>query len=109
MNIPLLCLPIALSLVFLPKGPMAMAMARLPGGYNNVDPRDAHQKLSGMGRRAVAAHANGWESFPAFAAGVLACEIGHGDPKWASTSSSRSRVCARATRRRGSRCSGRRS
>lgn len=82
-SIPLLCLPIAFGLVFLPKLPLSMAMARLPEGYDNRHPRDQQAKLSGWGKRAGAAHANGFESFPAFAAGVLACQVTGASPSWA--------------------------
>ncbi len=80
MNIPLLCLPIALLLVYAPKGPFAAALAKQPEGYDNRNPRDQQAKLTGEGRRAAAAHANGFESFPAFAAGVLASEVTHAKP-----------------------------
>ncbi|CAN5898084.1 MAPEG family protein [soil metagenome] len=82
-SIPLLCLPIAFGLVFLPKIPLSMAMARLPEGYDNRHPRDQQAKLTGWGRRAAAAHANGFESFPAFAAGVLATQVTGANPHWA--------------------------
>ncbi len=80
-SVPLLCLPIGFGLIFLPKVPLSLAMAREPGGYNNVAPRDQQAKLSGWGRRAAAAHANGFESFPAFAAGVLATQITGASPQ----------------------------
>jgi uncharacterized MAPEG superfamily protein len=83
-SIPLLCLPIAFGLVFLPKVPLSLAMARQPEGYDNRHPRDQQAKLSGWGRRAAAAHANGFESFPAFAAGVLATQVTGASPQWAS-------------------------
>jgi uncharacterized MAPEG superfamily protein len=82
-NVPLLCLPIGFALVFLPKIPLSMAMAREPEGYDNATPRDQQAKLTGWGRRAAAAHANGFESFPAFAAGVLATQVTGASPKWA--------------------------
>jgi uncharacterized MAPEG superfamily protein len=82
-SIPLVCLPIGFALVFLPKIPLSMAMARQPEGYNNAAPRDQQAKLTGWGRRAAAAHANGFESFPAFAAGVLAAQCTGASPRWA--------------------------
>jgi len=82
-SIPLLCLPIALGLVYLPKIPLSMAMAREPEGYDNKNPRDQQAKLTGWGRRAAAAHANGFESFPAFAAGALAAHVTGASPHWA--------------------------
>jgi uncharacterized MAPEG superfamily protein len=82
-SIPLLALPLGLVLVYLPKIPLSLAMAREPEGYNNNTPRDQQAKLTGWGRRAAAAHANGFESFPAFAVGALAAHVTGADPKWA--------------------------
>lgn len=82
-SIPLICLPIAYGLVFLPKLPLSMAMAKQPEGYDNRHPRDQQAKLTGWGRRAAAAHANGFESFAPFAAGVLACQVTGASPSWA--------------------------
>lgn len=82
-SIPLICLPIGFALVFAPKIPLSMAMARQPEGYDNAQPRDQQARLTGWGRRAAAAHANGFESFPAFAAGVLASHVTQASPHWA--------------------------
>jgi len=82
-TIPLLCLPIGFALVYLPKIPLSMAMAKQPEGYDNKSPRDQQARLTGWGRRAAAAHANGFESFPAFAAGVLATQVTGANPHWA--------------------------
>ena len=81
--IPLICLPIALGLVYAPKIPLSMAMARAPGGYDNNTPRDQQATLTGWGKRAAAAHANGFESFAPFAAGVLATHVTGASPHWA--------------------------
>lgn len=59
-------------------------MAQQPEGYNNAEPRAQQAQLTGAGRRAAAAHANGFESFAPFAAGVLACEATHARPGIAS-------------------------
>jgi len=82
-TIPLVCLPIGFALVYLPKLPLSLAMARQPEGYDNRSPRDQQARLTGWGRRAAAAHANGFESFPAFAAGVLATQVTGASPHWA--------------------------
>ncbi len=82
-SIPLLCLPIAYALVYAPKIPLSMAMARQPEGYDNKHPRDQQARLSGWGRRAAAAHANGFESFAPFAVGVLATQLTGASPQWA--------------------------
>jgi len=83
LSLPLVCLPIAFALVYAPKIPLSVAMAREPDGYDNRSPRDQQAKLEGWGRRAVAAHANGFEAFPPFAAGVLACLVTGANPHWA--------------------------
>ncbi len=83
-GIPLACLPIAYALVYLPKVPLTVAMARQPEGYDNKNPRDQQARLSGWGKRAAAAHANGFESFAPFAAGVFATQITGASPHWAS-------------------------
>lgn len=83
MNVPLVCLPIALALVYASKVPLALAMSRVSGGYDNKHPREQQAKLEGWGKRAAAAHANGFESFPAFAAGVLVAQVTGANPHWA--------------------------
>ena len=47
-------------------------MAKQPEGYDNADPRSQQARLTGLGKRALAAHLNGFEAFAPFAAGVLA-------------------------------------
>jgi uncharacterized MAPEG superfamily protein len=75
MDIPLLCVPIALILVYVPKIPLSKAMAEQPGGYDNVNPREQQSKLTGWAARANAAHSNGFESFAPFAIGVIMAHI----------------------------------
>ena len=82
-SIPLICLPIGYALVFGPKIPLSMAMARQPEGYDNKHPRDQQARLTGWGKRAAAAHANGFESFGPFAVGVLATQLTGASPQWA--------------------------
>lgn len=82
-SIPLICLPIAYALIYVPKVPLSVAMARQPEGYDNRHPRDQQAKLTGWGRRAAAAHANGFESFAPFAVGVLATQLTGASPHWA--------------------------
>ncbi|MEO5693512.1 MAG: MAPEG family protein [Usitatibacter sp.] len=43
--------------------------------YNNRAPRDWEQKLEGRARRAVFAHQNHFEAFPAFAAAVIIAHL----------------------------------
>lgn len=80
MNLLLATLPVAFGLVYATKIPLAIEMAKSPGGYDNKHPREQQAKLEGRGKRAAAAHANGFESFPPFAAGVLACHVTGASP-----------------------------
>jgi uncharacterized MAPEG superfamily protein len=81
-NTPLLCVGVAFLLVYLPKVPLSIAMARQPEGYDNKNPRAQQAKLTGWGERARNAHANAFESFPPFAAAVLVAQAAHADAKW---------------------------
>ena len=58
---------------------MAAAQAKEPGGYDNSHPRLQQVKLTGVGARASAAHLNGFESFPMFAAAVIMANAAHVD------------------------------
>lgn len=71
MTIALWCLFLAGIMHTLSKGPLAIHMAKAPGGYNNNMPREQAASLEGEGKRALAIHLNQIESFPLFAAGVL--------------------------------------
>jgi uncharacterized MAPEG superfamily protein len=82
MTIPFFCIFIAFLLNMISKAPVALAMARRPGGYDNKHPRDQEAALEGWGRRAFAAHLNGFEAFPAFAAAVVIAQISGADPVW---------------------------
>lgn len=84
MTIPFWCLLIAAALIYLTKIPLSMAMAKAPGGYDNKTPREQQAKLDGWGKRAAGAHANGFEAFGMFAAGVFVAHLGHGSEKWSS-------------------------
>ena len=82
MNIPFLCVALAFLLLYLTKIPVAVAMGRSKGGYDNRHPRDQQAALLGWGRRAVAAHQNAFEAFAPFAAAVLAAHAAGADPIW---------------------------
>jgi uncharacterized MAPEG superfamily protein len=82
MSLPLLCLLFAALMILLTKVPVAMAMARLPGGYDNHHPRAQQARLEGFGARALASHQNMLEAFPIFAAGVLAALVTGNDGQW---------------------------
>ena len=82
MTIPFFCIFLAFLLNMISKAPVALAMSRRPGGYDNKHPRDQEAALEGWGRRAFAAHLNGFEAFPAFAAAVVIAQISGADPVW---------------------------
>lgn len=82
MNIPFLCVALAFLLLYLTKIPVAVAMGRSKGGYDNRHPRDQQAALAGWGRRAVAAQQNGFEAFAPFAAAVLIAHTVGADPVW---------------------------
>ena len=76
MTFPLWCLFVAALLLVLTKVPVAIAMARSSKvGYDNRYPRLQQLALTGWGARAMAAHANMFEAFPLFAAGVLVAQV----------------------------------
>ena len=79
MTIPFWCILAAAVLVYLTKMPAAVAMARMPGGYDNRNPRDQMAKVDGLGRRAAAAHANGFEGLIVFSAAVFVAHLGQGN------------------------------
>ena len=70
--VPYIAILLAFGLVHLPRLVVSTEMKKLDGGYNNHDPRSQQAQLEGRGRRALAAHQNGFEAFAPFAAGVLA-------------------------------------
>jgi len=81
MSFLLLAIPLAYFLVYLPKIPLSMAMAKATGGYDNKNPRDQQAALTGWGRRAAAAHANGFESFAPFAIGCIIAHLTGAKPQ----------------------------
>lgn len=80
MTLPLICVLLMVVVTYLSKIPVMVAMARL-GGYDNKHPRDQQARLTGWGRRALAAHQNSFEVFPVFAACVFVGQLSHGDPR----------------------------
>ena len=71
MHTLILCLFIACLFPYFAKIPVALAMKKQPGGYDNNDPRGQQAALTGFGARAVAAHQNSFESLIIFVASVL--------------------------------------
>ena len=71
MHTLILCLFIACLFPYFAKIPVALAMKKQPGGYDNKDPRGQQSTLTGFGARAVAAHQNSFESLIIFTAAVL--------------------------------------
>ncbi|MFQ3237548.1 MAG: putative MAPEG superfamily protein [Paraglaciecola sp.] len=72
MTVILICMLIATVMPILAKGPLALAMNKEPGGYDNRHPREQQKKLSGFGARAMAAHKNCFEALIMFTPGALA-------------------------------------
>jgi uncharacterized MAPEG superfamily protein len=55
---------------------LTVGVAKASGGsYDNSDPRGRASAYQGLARRAHAAHLNGFEAFPLFAAAVLVAEL----------------------------------
>jgi uncharacterized MAPEG superfamily protein len=78
-NVSYACVLAAYAALFVPKLPLAHAQSRESGGYDNNHPRIQQDKLMGFGSRALAAHLNGLESFPLFAAAVIMANAAHAD------------------------------
>jgi uncharacterized MAPEG superfamily protein len=75
MSIPFWCVLISAVMIYLSKLPVGKAQAAEKGGYDNSNPRAQQARLTGLGARALAAHQNGFEIFPLFAAGVLMAHV----------------------------------
>jgi uncharacterized MAPEG superfamily protein len=71
--VPYVAILIAFMQIHLPRQIVSNEMKKLAGGYDNRDPRGQQHKLDGIGKRALGAHQNGFESFAPFAVAVLAC------------------------------------
>jgi uncharacterized MAPEG superfamily protein len=58
---------------------MTIGLAKFHGGkeYDNANPRNPEFYASGLRARALAAHQNGFEVFPFFAAAVILSEMRH--------------------------------
>jgi uncharacterized MAPEG superfamily protein len=76
-TIPLLCIVVAYFLVYLPHFIAVAQRFKLPGGFDNKNPRDQTARLEGWSKRASAAHQNGHEAFSPFAIAVVVSWVGH--------------------------------
>lgn len=82
MNLPFFSVFLVYLITYFTKIPVAKAMAKQPGGYDNRHPRDQQAALEGWGKRAVSAHANGFECLIGFAPAVIMAEIAGMNPLW---------------------------
>lgn len=77
-TVPILCIVVAYLLVYLPHFIAGSQRFKLPGGFDNANPRDQTARLEGWAKRAAAAHQNGHETFAPFAIAVVVAWVGHG-------------------------------
>lgn len=84
MTIPLFCVLLAILITYFTKVPVAWAMVK-EGGYDNRNPRDQQARLSGWGKRAVAAQNNGFEVHPVFAICVIVGHLTNGNAQVSAT------------------------
>ena len=56
--------------------------AKAKRGFDNRNPRAWLDRLEGLGARAYAAHLNGFEAFPFFAAAVIVAHQIHANQAW---------------------------
>jgi uncharacterized MAPEG superfamily protein len=70
--VPYVAILLAFLQIHIPRQIVGSEMKKLAGGYDNHDPRGQQSQLAGRGRRALAAHQNGFEAFAPFAVAVLA-------------------------------------
>lgn len=80
MTIAFYCVFLAFLVNYLPKIPTAFAMYKLDNRYDNEHPRDQQSRLTGFGKRALSAHLNSFEIFPAFAVSVIISHLSEADP-----------------------------
>jgi uncharacterized MAPEG superfamily protein len=76
MNFSLASLPVAFTLIYVPRLVTAVGQSKQPEGLDNKHPRAQQARLTGWALRANGAHLNSFESFAPFAAAVLAARVG---------------------------------
>lgn len=59
-----------------------VAMKREGKGYDNKTPREQQARLTGWGKRALAAHQNSFEITPVFVGCVLMGHLSNGNLEW---------------------------
>ncbi len=79
MTTPFYCLLVIMVFPYLAKLPAMKAMAQEGRGYDNKNPRDQQTRLTGWGKRAVAAHLNSFEILPIFASAVFMNHLTNAD------------------------------
>ncbi len=84
MTVPFICVFVAFVLIWVPKAAAARVQIKLPGGFDNNNPRDQQATMTDVGRRATAAHNNAFEGFAPFAAAVFIAHLAHANETWAS-------------------------
>jgi|JI9StandDraft_1071089.scaffolds.fasta_scaffold736039_1 uncharacterized MAPEG superfamily protein len=70
---------ISFLLIYIAKIPVAYAMYKLDNKYDNSYPRDQQARLTGWGKRALSAHLNTIEGFPAFATATILALFSYAD------------------------------
>jgi len=76
-SIPFACIFFAFLITQLSKIPVLFAQSKEGKGYDNKKPRDQQSRLKGWGLRALSAHQNSFEAFPAFFAAVVVAHLNH--------------------------------
>lgn len=71
MDLTTLSIITAFAMIYVPRFIAIAGQLRMPGGYDYGLPRDQQHELSGIYRRAQAAHLNGIEGFAPFAVAAL--------------------------------------
>lgn len=71
MSLALVSVLFSFILIYIAKIPLSYAMYKLDNHFDNQYPRDQQARLTGFGKRALGAHLNSFESFPAFGIAVL--------------------------------------
>lgn len=79
MTIIFISIFISFLLIYIAKVPIAYAMYKLDNKYDNSYPRDQQARLTGWGKRALAAHLNSLEGFPAFAVATIIALFAYAD------------------------------